>query len=105
MSGVYFRRPPGPHFLRNRVGMTWPKSCVTAQARADRILTVFGKVVPAAAFFTIVRSFRVPDRPTRATFGAKSGQVWQVASVSFSESWKPMETDGTDGNGRNPAQN
>ena len=28
LLGVYFRRPPGLHFVRNRVRMTWQKLCL-----------------------------------------------------------------------------
>ena len=60
--------------------------------RRERIayLPFSEKVVPRAAFSSILTSFRVPDDATWSTFGPKSGHVWQVASVLLSELWKSL---------------
>ena len=65
--------------------------------RRERIayLLFSEKVVPGAAFSSILTSFRVPDGAKWSTFGPKSGPVWQVASVSLSELWNLPQTSPT----------
>ena len=52
MSGVSFRKPPVPHFLRNRVEMAWQKSRLdcTGASGWHAYWHVFGKRRPRGSF-------------------------------------------------------
>ena len=50
------------------------------------------KIVPGTHFGVLLTSLRVPIGATWMTFGHKSDQVSQVASVLLSELWEPSET-------------
>jgi hypothetical protein len=59
------------------------------------------KSFPGKHLFTILMSFRVPDRATWVTFGPKSGQVRSVKSTCLKDLREPAEPSATQ---RNPAQ-
>ena len=50
------------------------------------------KVVPGPHFGAVLTSFQVPVRAAWATFGLKSDQLSQVASVLLLELWELPET-------------
>ena len=72
ISGVYFTRHPGPDFLRNPVGMTWPKSCLDrAGASGSHIDHFRKKSSPGQVFVRFRVRFGCPAEPLGRLFAEK----------------------------------
>ena len=62
--GVYFRKPPGPHFVRNRVRMTWHKLRLDCAGMSGSHMCNFLKNRPRETFlydFDVVSGARRSD--------------------------------------------
>ena len=71
--GVYCRRPPGPHFLRNRIGRAWPESCLDrAGASGSHVGSRRKKSSPGQVFRRFRCRFGGPAGPLGRLFPQKA---------------------------------
>ena len=73
MSGVYFRHPPVPHFLRNHVEMAGQKSCLDCTGTSgSHICRFLKKSSPGQLFQRFRRCFGGPAEPLGRLFPQKT---------------------------------